>query len=366
MLYNLLLPYIGISDFANLFHYISFRCGVAFFISLIFSILVGEKFINKLKFYQKGGQPIRTNGPETHLLTKAGTPTMGGILIIFSSLVSIFFTSDISNEYVLILILSLLGFGALGFFDDYLKVTKKTHEGLMARGKILFQLLFGILIGFYIKHLFLKTGVENPLNLSFPFFKNLFIDLSYFYVPFVALVIISSSNAVNLTDGLDGLAIFPIILSLLCFGIISYLAGNSIYSSYLYMTYIPGASEIAVVSAAIIGSGLGFLWFNAKPAQIFMGDVGSLSLGALIGVMSVIAKHEVTLVIIGGLFVAESLSVIIQVLYFKATKGKRFFKMAPIHHHYEKLGLPETKVVIRFWIVSIIFAVIGLLSIKIR
>lgn len=366
MIYNLLLPYIGTSDFANLFHYISFRCGVAFFISLFFSILVGDKFIEKLRFYQKGGQPIRLDGPEAHILTKTGTPTMGGILIILSSIISIFFASDIFNEYVLVLILSLIGFGALGFFDDYLKVRKKTHEGLMARGKILFQLLFGFIIGFYIKHLYLKTDVYSPLSLSFPFFKNFLIDLGYFYVPFVALVIISSSNAVNLTDGLDGLAIFPTILSLLCFGIISYLAGNSIYSEYLYMTYIPGASEIAVVSAAVIGSGLGFLWFNAKPAQVFMGDVGSLSLGALIGVMSVITKHEVTLVIVGGLFVVESMSVIIQVLYFKATRGKRFFKMAPIHHHYEKLGLAETKVVARFWIVSIVFAVIGLLSIKIR
>lgn len=361
MLYHLLLPYINQSHIANLMHYITFRTGLAIILSLILCFIFGPKLIAILRKYQKFGQPIRDDGPESHLV-KAGTPTMGGLMIIGSVLISSLLFADLTNLYIWITLFVFICYAALGFMDDYLKVIKNNHKGISGKKKLLVQLIVSLIACFAIQCI----APENMTELAFPFFKNLIFNLGYFYAPFVALVIIGASNAVNLTDGLDGLAIVPITIAASCFGIICYLVGSNFYANYLQLIYIQGAAELSIICGAIIGGSLGFLWYNAQPAEVFMGDTGSLSLGGILGVISVITKHELVLAIIGGLFVIETLSVIIQVYYFKFSGGKRVFRMAPLHHHFEKKGWRESKVVVRFWILAVIFALIGLSSLKLR
>ncbi len=346
----------------NVFNYITFRTGGAILTSLIICFIFGNKIISWLKSISLEGQPIREDGPESHLLTKKGTPTMGGLMILVSMLISSLLWADITNKFVWITLFVTIGYGFLGFIDDYEKLTKRTHAGIRGKTK-LFWLTVIALIAIYFISDNLPQGSQT--HLAFPFVKNYMLDLSYFFFAFTVVVIIGSSNAVNLTDGLDGLAIVPVMIAVCCFGLIAYLVGNSNYSSYLQLQPVPNAGELAIVCGAILGSGLGFLWFNAPPAQVFMGDTGSLSLGGMLGTMAVITKHEIVLSIIGGLFVMETLSVIIQVTYFKKT-GKRIFLMAPIHHHFEKKGWNESKVVIRFWIIAVIFALIGLSTLKLR
>lgn len=362
MLYNLLQPFAHNLHFANLMSYISFRAGLAMICSLILSFIIGPRLIVYLKSIQKNGQPIRDDGPKSHF-DKAGTPTMGGIMIIASTMFATLLFADLANPYIWIVLTVMLVFGILGFIDDYKKVTKNHHGGISGKSKLMIQFLASLAAYAAIKY-FAKHG--QATYLLFPFFKNVYLDLGYLYFPFAMFVIIGSSNAVNLTDGLDGLAIGTIAIAVSSFAIISYLVGNIIYAEYLQLTYVPQVGELTILCAAIIGSSLGFLWYNSRPAEIFMGDTGSLSLGGVLGTISVIVKHEIILAIIGGVFVIETISVILQVAYFKKTKGKRLFLMAPIHHHFEKKGWPESKVVIRFWILAIIFALIGLSSLKLR
>lgn len=363
MLYYLLLPLTSEYSFFNLFRYITFRAGGAIFTALIISLVFGPRMIAWLKLKQHGGQPIREDGPQSHLLTKKGTPTMGGLMMLLSIVISTLLWADLSNQYIWITLFVTLGFGALGFADDYLKVTKRNTKGVAGKRKLVVQFSLCLVAALWIQHL----SPENYANqLSFPFFKNLLLNLGILYIPFVMVVIVGASNAVNLTDGLDGLAIGPIMIAAGCFALISYLVGHYAFADYLQLHHIPGSGELAVLLFAVIGAGLGFLWFNAPPAKIFMGDVGSLALGGTLGTVAVITKHEIVLSIIGGLFVMEAVSVIIQVYYFKFTGGKRFFGMAPIHHHFEKKGWAETTVVIRFWIIAIIFALLGLATLKLR
>jgi len=361
MLYNLLVPYIHKLHIANLFHYITFRSGLAILVSLISALVIGPNLIRYLRVLQKHGQPIRIDGPETHY-KKAGTPTMGGAIIIISVLISTLLLADLRNKYIWITLFIFVGFGIIGFLDDYSKVKKNNHKGVTGKKKLLYQFIISLIACVLLQNF----NEVSSTYLSFPFLKNLIIDLGVFYIPFALFVVIGSSNAVNLTDGLDGLAIVPVAIAAGTFGIISYLVGNSFYAHYLQIAYVPDVGELTILCASIVGGGLGFLWFNAQPAEIFMGDTGSVSLGGVLGIISVITKHEIVLGIVGGLFVIETLSVIIQVYYFKATKGKRFFRMAPLHHHFEKAGWPESKVVVRFWIIAVIFALIGLASLKLR
>ncbi|HJD65149.1 MAG TPA: phospho-N-acetylmuramoyl-pentapeptide-transferase [Rickettsia endosymbiont of Diachasma alloeum] len=361
MLYNLLLPYIHNSHIANLFHYITFRSGLAVLVTLSLSFLIGPRLIKFLQALQKYGQPIRSNGPESHQ-AKAGTPTMGGIMIILSSCFSTLLLADLTNKYIWITLFGFVSFGIIGFLDDYAKVTKNNHYGVKGKSKLLLQGIISLIVC-----ILLEYTIDNPSHmLNVPFFKSLSMDLGYLYIFFAIFVIVGASNAVNLTDGLDGLATVPIALTAGSFALISYLVGNLIYSNHLQLTYLPNTGELTIFCASIVGSCFGFLWFNAQPAEVFMGDTGSLSLGGVLGIISVITKHEIVLGIVGGLFVIETISVIMQVYYFKATKGKRIFKMAPLHHHFEKSGWAESKVVIRFWIISLIFVLIGLSSLKLR
>ncbi len=362
MLYNFILPYIHSSHIANLLHYITFRMGIAMSVSLILSFLIGNKLITKLKYLQKKGQPIREDGPISHK-SKTGTPTMGGIMIVFTTVFSCILFVDITNIYFWLVLLIMLSFSILGFVDDYLKIVQNNSKGISASKKIIIQVAIGIIASSMIIY---SDNSGYATYLSFPFFKNALINISYFYIPFVICVIVGASNAVNLTDGLDGLAIMPVAIVAGCFALIAYLVGGEKYAKYLHLIYVPNTAELAIVCSSIIGSCLGFLWYNSQPAQIFMGDTGSLSLGGTLGIISVILKHEIVLAILGGIFVIEAMSVIIQVYYFKISCGKRVFLMAPIHHHFEKLGWPESKVVVRFWIISIIFALIGLSSLKLR
>ncbi len=362
MLYNLLVPFASQYSFLNLFRYITFRSGAAVFTALIISFYFGPKIIRWLKSKQAEGQPIRLDGPESHLLTKKGTPTMGGVMILLAVTVSTLLWADLANPYIWIVLFVTLGFGAIGFRDDYLKLTKRNTKGLSSRKKMLWQAVISVLAATAVQYL-------APDNLSgmiaVPFFKNILIYAGIFYVPFALVVMVGASNAVNLTDGLDGLAIVPIMIVAGCFALITYLVGNAVFANYLQIHYVPGAGELAVFCAALVGASLGFLWFNAPPAQVFMGDTGSLAFGGSLGVISVMARHELVLAIVGGLFVLEAVSVIIQVVSFKTT-GKRVFKMAPVHHHFEKLGWKEPTIVIRFWIISCIFALLGLATLKLR
>jgi len=331
--------------------------------AFLISLLCGEKFIKWLKFNQQKGQPIRLNGPQTHLLTKKGTPTMGGGLILATITASTLLWANLENPYVWIVLGVTLGFGGIGFLDDYLKVSKASSRGLPGRIKFLLQCIISGVFGYWITQC-LPPDLSQVVTV--PFFKNLHIYLGLLFIPFIIFVIVGASNAVNLTDGLDGLATGPIIIAALSFTLIAYVVGNSIFSHYLQISFVPGSGELAIIGGALVGAGLGFLWFNAPPALVFMGDVGSLALGGAIGTISVITKHELVLAIIGGLFVVEAGSVILQVLYFKWTGGKRIFLMAPLHHHFEKKGWAEPTIVIRFWIIAIVLALIGLSTLKLR
>jgi phospho-N-acetylmuramoyl-pentapeptide-transferase len=361
MLYNLFTPYAH--DFAlfNLLRYITFRTGGAIMTSLLISFVTGPAIIRWLKSKQGSGQPIRSDGPETHQ-KKQGTPTMGGIMILISIVVSTLLWTDLDNIYVWTVLLVTLGFGAIGFADDYLKLTRKNTKGVSSRLRLFFEFGFALLAA-----LMIGWVMKEPLNhsLAVPFFKSVLLDLGWFFVPFAMLVMVGASNAVNLTDGLDGLAIVPMMIATSCFGLIAYLVGNVRFADYLDLHYVAGTGELAIFCGALVGAGMGFLWFNAPPAMVFMGDVGSLSMGGALGAISVITKHELVLVIIGGLFVIETVSVIMQVAGFKMT-GKRIFRMAPLHHHFEKKDWPETQVTVRFWILACIFALAGLSTLKLR
>ena len=361
MLYEFLLIYVETFTFLNVFKYITFRTGLAFFTSLFIALLIGGPFI-KLFSNKKIFNPIREDGPSDHIVKKIGTPTMGGIIILIGIIFSVILWADLSNIYILFCLYIVASFGLLGAFDDYKKIRDTSSKGISSRLKILIQLFLAVL-GLIVLTYFIEYDEFN--NLYFPFFKNLFVNLSWFFVPFSVFVIVGSSNAVNLTDGLDGLATVPVILVAGCFAFISYVTGNIVFSNYLQILYIEGAGEISIFCGSIIGACLGFLWFNAPPAKIFMGDTGSLSLGGSLGAVGIITKHEIVLAITGGLFVLEALSVMVQVISFKLT-GKRIFKMAPIHHHFEQKGWAESTIVIRFWIIAIILALVGLATLKLR
>ena len=328
---------------------------------MIIVFIIGERFINFFST-KKITNPIRLDGPEEHLIKKIGTPTMGGVLILIGLFAGVFLWSDLFNPYNWLLIFITFSFGTLGAFDDFKKIKKKNSSGISSKLKFLIQIIIS-LISLIILYKFIGSELTN--NLYFPFFKNLVINLGWFFIPFYLFVIVGSSNAVNLTDGLDGLATVPVILVAGCFAFISYVSGNIIFAEYLLIPYIEGVGEVAVFCGAIIGSSIGFLWFNAPPAKIFMGDTGSLALGGSLGAVGIVTKHEIVLAITGGLFVLEAVSVIVQVISFKLT-GKRIFMMAPIHHHFEKKGWAESTVVIRFWIISLILAMIGLATLKLR
>jgi phospho-N-acetylmuramoyl-pentapeptide-transferase len=349
-------------EILNVFRYITFRTGGAIATAILFVFFFGPWTIDMLRIKQGKGQPIRDDGPQSHL-SKRGTPTMGGLMILSGLIVSTLLWANLGNPYVWIVLLVTVSFGAIGFYDDYLKVTKQTHKGFSGRSRLMIEALFAATAAIGIAYL---AGVPPfSTSLAFPFFKDLLIDLSFFFVIFAAFIIVGFGNAVNLTDGLDGLAIVPVMVAAASFGFISYLAGNAMFSTYLQIHFVPGTGELAVICGATIGAGLGFLWFNAPPAQIFMGDTGSLALGGLLGSVAVATKHELVLLVIGGLFVVETLSVIIQVASFRLT-GKRVFRMAPIHHHFEQLGWKEPQVVVRFWIVAVVLALVGLATLKLR
>ena len=354
--------YQTIFSFLNIFSYITFRTGAAILTGLFFSLIFGNYIINKLANIQPSGQPIREDGPESHIIAKKGTPTMGGLLIILSVLVSTILWSDLKNIFIWISILTILLFGLIGFADDYKKIKTNSSSGISSQVRICFQIIFGLIITYLIVSN-LVPSISN--SMTFPFFKNLIIDFGLFYFLVSIFIIIGSANAVNLTDGLDGLAIVPVMIVAMSFAFIAYISGNIVFSNYLLIQYIPGTGELSVFCGSLIGAALGFLWFNAPPAKVFMGDTGSLALGGSLGSISIMCKHEILLAIIGGLFVLETLSVVIQVLIFKTT-GRRVFLMAPLHHHFEKKGWAESTIVIRFWIITIVLALIGLATLRIR
>lgn len=345
----------------NVFRYITFRTGGAIVTALLFVFLFGSSIIDLLRLKQGKGQPIRADGPKSHFV-KAGTPTMGGLMILLGILVSTLLWANPRNPYVWIVLAVTIGFGMVGFYDDYLKVTKQTTSGFGG----VFRLSIEAVIA--LSACIALANIGRPqfaTSLAFPLFKDLIINLGWFFLIFGTFIIVGAGNAVNLTDGLDGLAIGPVMIAAATFVGISYLAGNAVFADYLQIHFVPGAGELAVICGAVIGAGLGFLWFNAPPASIFMGDTGSLALGGLLGTVAVATKHEIALAIIGGLFVLEAVSVIVQVVSFKLT-GKRVFRMAPLHHHFEQLGWTESQIVIRFWIIAIVLALAGLGTLKIR
>ncbi len=361
MLYNFLISLIDQFSFLNVFRYLTFRTGLSLMSSIIIVFLIGGPFIKFIENHKFTG-PIREDGPSDHIIKKVGTPTMGGILILIGILFGTLLWADLSNVYVWFVLLVVTSFGLLGVIDDYLKIKRNNSRGISSSMKIISQIILSIIAILFL----LQYGDNQHLkNLYFPFFKNVALHLGLFFIPFAIFIIVGSSNAVNLTDGLDGLATVPVMLVALSFTFICYVVGNTVFSEYLQIPYIPNVGEISVFCGSIVGSCLGFLWYNAPPAKIFMGDTGSLSLGGSLGAVSIIAKHEIVLGIIGGLFVLETVSVIMQVVSFKLT-GKRIFMMAPLHHHFEKKGWAESTVVIRFWIISIILALIGLATLKLR
>ena len=349
-------------SFLNIFRYITFRTGGATMTALVFVFVAGSPIIDLLRLKQGRGQPIRDDGPQSHRTAKIGTPTMGGLMILSGVTLSTVLWANPSNPYVWIVLGVTLAFGVIGFYDDYLKVTKQSHAGVSGKARIVAECVVAAAACFAISQL---GRPAFATSLVFPFFKDLVINLSFFFLIFGAFIIVGAGNAVNLTDGLDGLAIVPVMIASLSFGLIAYLAGNAVFADYLNIHYVAGTGELAVLCGAVIGAGLGFLWFNAPPASIFMGDTGSLALGGMIGTIAVATKHEIVLAVVGGLFVLEAVSVIVQVISFKLT-GKRVFKMAPIHHHYEQKGWTEPQIVIRFWIISIVLALIGLSTLKLR
>ena len=360
MLYWLTLLSDG-GDFFNLFRYITFRAGGAFLTALLFGFIFGKPLINMLRRTQGKGQPIRTDGPESHF-AKAGTPTMGGLLIVGALLTSTLLWARLDNAFIWMILFVTMSFAAIGFADDYAKVSKQNVKGVSSRVRLLLGFLIAGIAGYW-------AAQYHPENLQYqlalPVFKDTLVNLGFLFVPFAMLVIVGAANAVNLTDGLDGLAIMPVMIAAGTLGVIAYAVGRVDFTNYLDVHYVPGTGEILIFTAGLFGGGLGFLWYNAPPAAVFMGDTGSLALGGALGAIAVATKHELVLGVVGGLFVVEALSVIIQVLYFKRT-GKRVFLMAPIHHHYEKKGWAEPQIVIRFWIISLILALIGLATLKVR
>jgi len=362
MLYNLLYPLVSELGAFNLFRYITFRTGGAVLTALLVSFLFGPAIIRWLKSRQRQGQPIRNDGPAGHLLTKAGTPTMGGTLILLALAVSTLLWADLTNGYVWTVLFVTTAFGLVGFADDYLKLTRRSSKGVPGRIRLLIEFAIGLVAALWIMSL---TREPLTTTLAVPFFKNLLVQLGWFFPVLAAFVVVGSSNAVNLTDGLDGLAIVPVMIAFTCFAIIAYLAGNAIFANYLQIHAVPGAGELTVFCGALVGASLGFLWFNAPPAMVFMGDTGSLSVGGALGAISIITKHELVLAVIGGLFVLETVSVIMQVVSFRLT-GRRVFRMAPLHHHFEQKGWAEPTIVIRFWIIATILALAGLSTLKLR
>jgi phospho-N-acetylmuramoyl-pentapeptide-transferase len=346
----------------NVFRYITFRAGGAILTALLIAFVLGPSMIRWLRLKQGKGQPIRADGPQRHIVEKQGTPTMGGLLILISALVATLLWADLTDAYVWIVLFVTVSFGLLGFADDYFKVTKRSSDGVAGRMKLLVQFVVAIAASYA----FMK--LEDPAlsgAVAVPFLKTVLVPLGWGFLAFGALVMVGASNAVNLTDGLDGLAIVPVMIAALTFGLIAYLVGNVKFADYLQLHYVAGTGELAIFLAALIGGGLGFLWYNAPPAMVFMGDTGSLSLGGALGAVAVAVKHEIVLAIVGGLFVMEAVSVIVQVASFKLT-GKRVFRMAPIHHHFEQLGWKESTIVIRFWIIAVVLALVGLSTLKLR
>ena len=361
MLPDLLVPLAGEYQFFNLFRYITFRTGGATITALLISLLCGPAMIRWLKDHQAEGQPIRSDGPETHL-AKIGTPTMGGLLILGAFVFSTLLWMPLSNPYLWPVLTVAVAFGAVGSVDDWMKLRRRSHHGMSGRMKLVLQLL----VAFVVTLVFIELSPPQlRYGVAIPFLKDSLVPLGLLYVPFAMLVMVGASNAVNLTDGLDGLAIVPVMIVAACFGLIAYLAGNVNFATYLQINYVPGTGDLAVMCGALLGAGLGFLWFNAPPARVFMGDTGSLALGGALGAMSVATRHEMVLAITGGLFVLETLSVILQVASFKLT-GRRIFLMAPLHHHFERKGWAESTIVIRFWIISVVLALAGLSSLKLR
>ncbi|MFC6196824.1 phospho-N-acetylmuramoyl-pentapeptide-transferase [Ponticaulis profundi] len=384
MLYEILSSLAEKYTALNVMNYVTFRAGLAFATAFVLCLLIGAPMINWLRKRQKKGQPIREDGPESHLLTKKGTPTMGGFLILIGISIGTLLWADLSNEYVWIVLFVTVGYGLIGFLDDFTKVTKGHAGGLSGKARLGAEFVIAIVAVVWVTRYAPIAATESALlresagllpvpipegfetSLTFPFFKDVLINLTiYGFAMFGSLVIVGAANSVNLTDGLDGLAIVPVMIAGGTFAIIAYICGTPRYAEYLYLINTPGTTELTVLFGALFGSGLGFLWYNAPPAKVFMGDTGSLALGGTVGSVAVCTKHEIVLAIVGGLFVLEALSVIVQVASFKLT-GKRVFKMAPIHHHYEKLGWAESTVVIRFWIIAVVLALIGLATLKLR
>jgi phospho-N-acetylmuramoyl-pentapeptide-transferase len=346
----------------NVFRYITFRAGGAVFTGLLFVFMFGPWIIDNLRLRQGKGQPIREDGPQSHILTKKGTPTMGGLMILSGLFVSTLLWANLRDPYVWIVLGVTLGFGMVGFYDDYLKVTKQSHNAFAGRTRLMIEF---VIAGAACYALIVIGRPSQSTSLALPFFKDIVIDLGWFFVLFGVLVIIGAGNSVNLTDGLDGLAIVPVMIASASFALIAYVVGNVVLSDYLQLRYVAGTGELAILCGGMLGAGLGFLWFNAPPASIFMGDTGSLALGGMLGSIAVATKHEIVLAVIGGLFVLEAVSVIVQVISFRLT-GRRVFKMAPLHHHFEQLGWTEPQIVIRFWIISVVLALIGLSTLKLR
>jgi phospho-N-acetylmuramoyl-pentapeptide-transferase len=362
MLYHLLVPLADHFEPFNLFRYLTFRTAGAIVTALVISFICGRPIINWLRSVQREGQPIRADGPESHLLTKKGTPTMGGALILLAIITSTLLWADLTNRFVWITIGVTIGFGAIGFLDDYRKLANRSHKGVPGKVRLLFEIGIATLAVLGVMSI---TRMPLATGLTIPFLKSVLLPLGWFFLPVGVFVVAGASNAVNLTDGLDGLAIVPTMIAAGCFMLISYLVGNVVFSNYLQLLHVPGTGELAVFCGAMVGAALGFLWFNAPPAMVFMGDTGALSIGAALGIIAVIVKQELVLAIIGGLFVLETVSVIVQVASFKMT-GKRVFRMAPLHHHFEKKGWQEPTIVIRFWIIASILAIAGLSTLKLR
>lgn len=346
----------------NVFRYLTFRAGGAVMTSLFVAFVFGPAIINWLRSKQKEGQPIRDDGPKGHLITKQGTPTMGGVMMLLGIALATLLWADLSNRYVWIALLVTLSYGIIGFLDDYLKVTRRSTGGLKGRTKLLAEIAVAAAAAYWIA----SIGTPDMSGkLAVPFFKDVLFDMGFLYIPFVVFVMVGAGNAVNLTDGLDGLAIVPVMIAAGVFTIIAYLIGNVVFANYLQVHYVPGAGELSIFCGAVVGAALGFLWFNAPPAMVFMGDTGSLAMGGALGSVAVVTKHEIVLGIVGGLFVLETVSVIVQVASFKLT-GRRVFKMAPLHHHFEEKGWAEPTIVIRFWIIAVVLAIAGLATLKLR
>ena len=362
MLYHILFPLSDQFIALNVFRYLTFRTGGAVITALVISFLFGPVIIDMLKNRQNGGQPIRDDGPESHLLTKKGTPTMGGFLILLALTFATLLWADLTNPFIWAALGVTIAFGTIGFLDDYMKVSQRNTKGLAGKLKFVMQVFIAGVATFWIMR---NLPPELTTTMAVPFLKGVLLDLGWVFIVFSVLVMVGASNAVNLTDGLDGLAIVPVMIAAGVFALIAYLVGNTVFANYLQLHHVPRSGELAVFCGALVGSGLGFLWYNAPPAKVFMGDTGSLALGGALGAVSVITKHELVLAIVGGLFVLETVSVIVQVASFKLT-GKRVFAMAPLHHHFEKKGWAESTIVIRFWIIASILALVGLSTLKLR